>query len=111
LRDPAQSGSHRAVWRVVPRFTLLPCVREYNPNVLGGEEMTNALIDVHAPGCAGNYFDGHYKCPNCGECIQFTTQNRTSGVSSEAVCARCGRAIELRWRREGGTNARLDAKY
>ena len=54
--------------------------------------MANTLIDVRAPGCAGNNFDGYRKCPKCGMVMQLTIQNRTS-TGFEAVCS-CGQPVK-----------------
>jgi transcription elongation factor Elf1 len=58
--------------------------------------MLNTLIDVHAAGCAGNYFDGNFPCPKCGGMIQLTILDRTS-TGSQIVCS-CGQGIEFRWK-------------
>ena len=54
--------------------------------------MADTLIDVRAPGCAGNNFDGHCSCPKCGAVMQLTIQNRTS-TGFEAVCS-CGQVVK-----------------
>ena len=53
--------------------------------------MADTLIDVRAPGCAGNEFDWYCKCPKCGAPIQLTIQNRTS-TGFDAVCS-CGQKV------------------
>ena len=53
--------------------------------------MADNLIDVRAPGCAGNEFAGYCKCPKCGTSIQLTIQNHTS-TGFDAVCS-CGQKV------------------
>ena len=54
--------------------------------------MADSLIDVRAPGCAGNEFEEYCKCPKCGSPIQLTMQNRTR-TSFDAVCS-CGQKVK-----------------
>jgi hypothetical protein len=54
--------------------------------------MADTRIDVRAPGCAGNYFDGYCECPKCGAVMQLTIQNRTR-TGFEAACS-CGQVVK-----------------
>jgi hypothetical protein len=57
--------------------------------------MDNTLIDVRAPGCAGDYFYGYCDCPECGAPIAFTLS-----TGFKVVCA-CGQPVTLGFPRQG----------
>jgi hypothetical protein len=54
--------------------------------------MTDTLINVRAPGCAGNLFLRDRQCPKCGKPVQITIQD-VRGNDFRANCFSCGQGI------------------
>ncbi len=52
--------------------------------------MDSKLIDVRAPGCAGDMFYGYRNCPECGTPIAFTFS-----TGFEVNCS-CGQLVTLK---------------
>ena len=54
----------------------------------------NDVIDVRAPGCAGNLFLGDYPCTHCGELNQITFPDVRAGYTFFFRCYTCQQVFE-----------------